>query len=330
MDLQEFVDSKRAGWQQLEALLNQAERTGIKKLILGDVQQLSKLYRRASSDLLWVRSRAGSAEVSGYLNDLVGRAYALTYPTPTPRVRDAVRFVTHGFPETLHREWQVVALSGLLFLGGSIFGFLGMVVDPKAAPYLVPAEHMSLDPVQRAEKEAANDGAQVDEQVAFASFLFTHNIQVAFLAFASGLTAGIGTALLLFGNGLMLGALAAVYTSKAMTGWFWAWILPHGIPEITAICIAGAGGLVLARGLIAPQGLSRREALKREGKTAVRLLLGTLLLFVFAGLIEGTISQIHPPRLSVGFKLSFAMMVGLGLVAYLGSGWLGQRNKTKV
>jgi hypothetical protein len=64
--------------------------------------------------------------------------------------------------------------------------------------------------------------------------------------------------------------------------------------------------------------------LKREGKTALKLLLGTLALFVLAGCIEGTISQIHPPRLSVVFKVAFALMVGSGVYAYLWSGAIRQ------
>jgi len=197
-----------------------------------------------------------------------------------------------------------------------------MWADPDAAPYLVPAEHLSLDPVRRAADEAAGEGASVAQQAQFTTFLFPHNIQVAFLAFALGITAGVGTALMLFSNGLMLGALAQVYTAKGLAGWFWAWILPHGIPEITAICIAGAAGFVIARGQVAPRGLPRGVALRQEAVGAVRLLFGTLALFVLAGFIEGTISQIHPPRLSVLFKVSFAAVVGLGVYAYLGSDWL--------
>jgi uncharacterized membrane protein SpoIIM required for sporulation len=85
--------------------------------------------------------------------------------------------------------------------------------------------------------------------------------------------------------------------------------------------IAGAAGFVMARGLVVPRGLSRRTSLRREAVTAVQLLLGTLSLFVLAGLIEGTISQIHPPRLSIAFKIGFAVVVGSGVYAYLFSAW---------
>ncbi len=317
MELIEFVELKRPKWVALEALLDRAESGGLGVLPLDDARALSRLYRSASSDLLWVRSRAGSAEVSEYVNDLVGRAYAVTYPGRRVRLADVSAFLLSGFPKLMGQQWRAFAAASLLFWAGAGFGWLGMAFDPDAAPYLVPAQHLKLDPVKRAQDEAKNEGARTGEQAAFASFLFTHNIQVAFLAFALGITAGIGTAILLFTNGVTLGALAWVYASKGLLGWFWAWILPHGIPEVTAISIAGAAGFVMARGLVAPQGLSRRVALRREAVTALKLLLGTLALFVLAGLIEGTISQIHPPRLSIGFKIGFAFTVGLPVYAYL-------------
>lgn len=329
MEIVTFVETRRPRWVELERLLDKSEVTGLSSLSVAEARQLCKLYRAASGDLLWVRSRSAAAEVSEYLNDLVGRAYALTYPGKRARISSVWHFVSRGFPETLRHEARVFLATVLLFAGGAGFGYVGMLVDRDAAPYLVPEEHLRLDPVKRAEREAKGEVASADQQTAFASFLFTHNIQVAFLCFALGVTAGVGTAIMLFVNGLMLGSLAYVYASKGMAGWFWAWILPHGIPEITAICIAGAGGFVMARGLVAPKGLSRRDALRQEAGTAVKLLLGTLALFILAGCIEGTISQIHPPKLSVAFKITFALVVGTGVYAYLASDWLRGRRETK-
>lgn len=322
MDVAEFIETRRPRWEKLESLLDKAEIGGLRALSLEEARSLGKMYRAVSSDLLWVRARSGSADVSAYLNDLVGRAYALTYPGKRPRFADVWDFVSRGFPALLRRESRMYIASVLLFLAGTGFGYLGMVVDPDAAHYLVPEEHLKLDPVERREKEAKGEGMTVEEQAYFSSFLFTHNIQVAFLAFALGITVGIGTALMLFVNGLFLGALAQVYAAKGMAGWFWAWILPHGIPEITAICIAGAAGLVIARGQVAPKGLPRGLAVRQEAVTAVKLLFGTLALFVLAGFIEGTVSQIHPPKLSVAFKIGFALAVGAGVYAYLGSDYL--------
>ncbi len=321
MELAEFVDLKRPKWDTLERLLDLAEAKGLGQLSLDDARSLSRLYRGASSDLLWVRSRAGSADVSGYLNDLVGRAYALTYPGKRARWSDVWRFLSIGFPALMRAEMRMVLAALLIFWAGFGFGWIGMVFVPDAAPYLVPKQHLRVDPTKRVAEEADAKGATAQQQTQFASQLANNNISVAFFAFALGITAGVGTVYVLFWNGILLGALAWVYASKGLLTWFWAWILPHGIPEISAICIGGAAGLVIARGLIAPKGESRRAAVKREAATAVKLVLGTVALFLLAASIEGTISQIHPPRLSYGFKLTFADVTGAAVWAYLVSAY---------
>ncbi len=317
MQIAEFVDSRRVKWEALERLLAKSQAGGLKRLGLDEARHLSRLYRSASSDLLWIRAHGGSAEVTEYLNDLVGRAYAVTYPGERPRLRDVWSFIARGFPALMLAEWRPFAAAWLIFLGGFGFGYLGMMFDPSGAHFLVPEQHLKLDPLERAKMEEAGEIASVQEQAAFTAFLWQNNIQVSFLCFALGITAGIGTALLLFGNAVFLGALAYVYASKGMTAWFWAWILPHGIPEITAICIGGAAGFIIARGMLAPNGLPRRIALRKEAVTAVKLVLGGILLFLLAGVIEGTISQVHPPKISAWIKLGFAMVVGLGCYAYL-------------
>src|SRR3954470_18250986 len=136
MELAEFVDRRRPKWLELEQLLDKSESKGIKSLTLDEARLLSRLYRATSSDLLWVRARSGAADVSEYLNDLVGRAYALTYPGKRPRLSDVTNFLVNVFPDLMAREvWAVVAAI-LLFLGGGLFGYVGMVFDPDAAMYL--------------------------------------------------------------------------------------------------------------------------------------------------------------------------------------------------
>jgi uncharacterized membrane protein SpoIIM required for sporulation len=159
--------------------------------------------------------------------------------------------------------------------------------------------------------------AAADDATAFSAFLFTHNIQVTFIVFALGITGGVGTVALLFQNGVPLGALAAQYHQAGLDTFFWAWILPHGIPELTVVWIAGGAGLVIARGLLLPGRRLRRDALVAEAKTAAALVVGSMPLLVFAGLIEGTISQMHEPRVPYGAKLMFAAVAGTGVYWYL-------------
>lgn len=317
MELDDFMARGRPRWERLSALLDAVQRGGLRALSLEESRELGRLYRAASSDLLWARGRAASAEIVEYLNDLVARGYACTYPGESARLSDLFAFLARGFPRLVRREWKAVLAAYGLFLGGALFGYAAMLADPGAAVFLVPGEHQSLDPDRRVSEAAQGATASAQEQSAFSSFLFTHNIEVAFLAFALGLTLGAGTAILLFVNGIFLGALAQVYQAKEHALWFWAWILPHGVPEISAICLAGAAGLILGRALLAPGDRSRADALREEGRSAVRLALGTLPIFVVAGVIEGTISQIHEPHLPSAVKVLFAAGAAALLALYL-------------
>ena len=59
--------------------------------------------------------------------------------------------------------------------------------------------------------------------------------------------------------------------------------------------------------------LTRREVLVTRGREAVSLILGTALMLVIAGMIEGFISPSELPR---EIKLAFAAVAALAMVAY--------------
>jgi uncharacterized membrane protein SpoIIM required for sporulation len=125
----------------------------------------------------------------------------------------------------------------------------------------------------------------------FASALFTHNAQVGFLAFALGFLAGFPTFVLLFGNGLVLGAFGALYDERGLSKEFWAWVLPHGVPELTAVVLCGAAGFLIGHGLLFPGPHGRLEGLASRGREAGALVLGAIVLLLVAGLVEGVFRQ---------------------------------------
>ena len=79
------------------------------------------------------------------------------------------------------------------------------------------------------------------------------------LVLAMGMTWGIGTILLIFYNGVILGAVAIDYILAGQTKFLMGWLMPHGVIEIPAVLIAGQAGFVLARALI---GWGTRESVR--------------------------------------------------------------------
>ncbi|GAB4203400.1 MAG: stage II sporulation protein M [Sandaracinaceae bacterium] len=316
-DVERFLREREPVWHELEGMLATVERAGTRSLGIEGARRFSKLYRQVSADLVRARTEQVDASIQDYLNDLVARAYRHVYAGTAGSGSRLWAFFALEFPRLVRAEWRVVALSAALFFAGGAVGAGGMALDPNAAAVLVPEQHQATTPTERVAEEEGGTGHGSSEAAAFSSFLFTHNIQVSFLVFALGLTFGVGTVALMFYNGVPLGALAWQYHAAGHGLFFWAWILPHGIPEITEIVIAGAAGLVLARGLLRPGRRSRRDALVREARTAARLVVGGMPVLVLAGLIEGTISQMHAPVMPYWTKLVFAALVGTGLYAWL-------------
>ncbi len=298
--------------------MRRIEVAGPKTLDLPAARRFGTLYRMASSDLIQAQSAAAEAALVDYLNDLVARSYAIVYGRGRRRSRLLWQFVAMGFPRLFRQEVGAFLLAASIFVAGGATGAVWTAVDPDAAPVMLPEQHRNLTPRERVREERKTRGQHgLGESAAFGSFLFTHNIQVSFFEYALGLTAGIGTVALAFYNGVPLGSLAVQYHRDRQGLFFWAWILPHGIPELTSVFISGAAGLLLARAMIAPGRRRRRDALLAAAKRATLLVLGTIPILIVAGIVEGTISQMHPPRIAFGVKLAFAVVLGVATYAYL-------------
>lgn len=302
---------------ELSDLLERASRSGEAGLSLAQAERLAELYRLSASDLLRSRRRDPRSEQTLELENLIRRAYPVIYAHgPRRGARALWLFLSADFPVLVRREARLMALSACLLLVGALCGALVMSVDPTAAGIVLPDMHQEQTPAERVQGEARG-GFDANGAAEFSSFLFTHNIQVTFLVFALGLSFGIGTAAVLFWNGIPLGALGAQYFSSGNGLFFLAWILPHGVVELTVVTIAGTAGFVLARGLLRPGQQTRRQVLLGQAKIAVKLVLGGMPLLVLAGLVEGTVSQLHPPQLPYYTKLTVALAMAVGCYWYL-------------
>jgi uncharacterized membrane protein SpoIIM required for sporulation len=284
---------------------------------------MGALYRRASADLARAQTRYASTtagrELALSLNDLVLRAHTQVYAAPAPQAGHAFDFVVYGFPAAFRRQWRAIALAAVFMFLPALLAYASVVMNPDNTSLFVD-EHVVKTVQDRAKKKlttgwGANTNFEgVVKSPEISSFIMVNNIRVSLNAVALGMTAGIGTFLVLIYNGLMIGGLSGVATNEKADLLFWAVILPHGILELTAICIAGGAGLLLARAIYAPGNLPRRDALKIAGGEAARLMVGVALMLVIAGMIEGFIT---PQPFSPLLKISFALLTGFLMVLYL-------------
>ena len=317
LDLPRFLAERRATWDELEKILKHLADEPGAALGLKDLQRFHLLYERTSADLAKVATFASEPRLVRYLESLVGRAYGEIHETrERKRSFSLIRFFRVDFPRAVRRHSGALALSVALTLLGSTFGGAAVAFDPEAKAILLPFSHLLGDPRERVKDEETkkrdrNEGAKGT----FSSSLMTHNIRVSITCFGLGLTWGVGTAILLLYNGIILGAVALDYVRAGQTEFLLGWLLPHGSVEIPAFLLAGQAGLVLARALIGwGDRLSMRRRLRAVSGDLATLLGGIAALLVWAGILESYLSQHHEPVLPYALKIAFGT-VQLGLLA---------------
>jgi uncharacterized membrane protein SpoIIM required for sporulation len=322
MDLSSFLASRRPDWRRLEELLARAEGSGLASLDEGEAIEFGRLYRRAASDLNQAQTFVRGDATAGYLNDLVARAYLTIYGKERADPWGVLRFYVAGYPAAFRRHWPHFLLATALFFFGAAFGFLAVRYDGEVARgYLLPNEMPTIQPPKEGEPDPA-PLQTTGEFMAFSSFLFTNNLGVSLAAFALGMTLGVGSAWMLFYNGVLLGALGAVFAEAGQMTAFATGVLPHGVLEVPAALLGGAAGFVLAEGIVRARPWPRREELARAGKEALLLAAGCVPLLAAAAVLEAGVARAPDWFLGRGLKLAVAAVVALLFAAYvLLPGW---------
>jgi uncharacterized membrane protein SpoIIM required for sporulation len=317
VNLTHFVDQRRPQWQSLQRLLERVEGSGLRALNPDEAVQFATLYRRTASDLNQAQTFITGEGTVQYLNDLVARCYFIIHARRDPALRTVLRRMVFGYPALFRRYLPHFFLATGLFLLGAIFGFAASYLDSKTArSFLLPTAMPTIEPGQE-------HGVQTTGQLAgFSGFLFRHNVSVTLVAFALGMTFGLGTAWLMFENGILLGALAAVFLEAGAFMEFCTGVLPHGVLEIPACLLGGAGGFVLAQGMLRARPWPRLQELGRRGGEALALVAGCVPLLAVAALLEAGVARAPDLLLDSGLKLAVAAVFALAFVAYLAFvGW---------
>jgi uncharacterized membrane protein SpoIIM required for sporulation len=289
-----FRREREAAWRELEGLVERVEKSGLRSLPAHELNRLPTLYRSAVSSLSVAQAISLDKNLLDYLTALVGRAYICVYGAKS-RAADAVAaFFSFHFPHAVRRVLLFVAASIAVLALGTATGYQMTKADPERYYAFVDEEMAggrnpaaSTEELREVLYSSGDGGLAV-----FATFLFTHNAKVGMLCFALGFAAGIPVVFLLFQNGLLLGAMAALYDSRGLGFEFWGWVLPHGATELGAVCLCGAAGMVLGWSLVFPGRHTRLQNLAREGRRAAVIAVGSVALFFLAGLIEGFFRQL--------------------------------------
>jgi uncharacterized membrane protein SpoIIM required for sporulation len=320
IDLQRFLDSERPYWSELEQELDRLESNPRRRMTLEQVRRFHLLYERTAAGLAKLTTFTAEPETRRYLETLIGRAYAELHETREHRRRIfPLQWFFIVLPQTFRRHVRAFYASVAITIAGCAFGGLALALDSGAKAVLMPFPHLLQDPAQRvAQEEQATQDRLTGAKSTFSAYLMTHNIRVSILTMALGMTWGLGSILMLFTNGIMLGAVAVDYIRAGQTKFLLGWLLPHGVIEIPAILIAGQAGLVLALALVGwGRHIPLRARLRAVSRDLMTLIFGVALLLVWAGFVEAFLSQYHEPVIPYSVKILFGLVELVLLIMFL-------------
>lgn len=308
LDVQQFISREKSVWDELDALLNTLEDRAEHRLSLDEAKRLHYLYQRTSADLSKMTTFAAEPRTKLFLEALVSRAYGEIHETRRRPYRiSPTEWFFKTFPQTFRRHRWAFSLALTITMVGALFGAIALTIDGEAKAVILPFPHLQGDPSDRvAYEESAKEDRLENAKGAFSTMLMTHNTKVAILTMATGMTWGFGTLVLLFYNGVILGAVTWDYILAGEIKFLFGWLLPHGSIEIPAILIGGQAGFVLARALIGwNSSLALRARMREVTSPIITLIAGTGLLLIWAGIVESFFSQYHEPFIPYTLKIVF-------------------------
>jgi uncharacterized membrane protein SpoIIM required for sporulation len=323
IDLARFVSAERVYWDELRAMLERMDAEPERRMPVDEVQRLHYLYERCSADLAQIDTFSTEPKLRASLESLVSRAYTEIHETRAPLKIHWKRLLLE-FPRAFRRHlgaWQLAA--GITLLGCA-FGWFAVRQDARSKAVLMPFPGLMGSPAERVAKEEQSKGDRLKGvKTTFSAQLMSNNIQVTIKALALGITWGVGTLILLFYNGVILGAVAADYIGGGQGIFLAGWLLPHGSVEIPAVVLGGQAGFMLAGALIGwGERTSRTERLRAISHDLFAIVAGASALLVWAGLVEAFVSQYHQPVLPYALKIAFGVCELAALTVYLG--WAGR------
>jgi Uncharacterized membrane protein len=316
-----IVSEGTARWAAFANRVAEIRRTGLDKIPEKELNDFVASYRETAGDLARLRTASRDADPSDvfYLSRVVAAGHNLFYRAGTHDIASVGKFLFRDVPAEVLRSWRPIALSALLFFGPVAIAYSSVRARPATAATLVGSGMVARaeEGVARAKKGTGYIDDFKEERPLMGSLIFRNNVNVALLAVAAGVTL-IGTPFVLMTNGISIGAVLGLYANKNILPLIFGFVIPHSALELSAITIAGAGGLLLSLALLAPGMRTRREALKAMSERSLKLVSCAAFFLLFAGSLEGLVSP--NPHLPMKVKLIFSFASIVLMTAYLSLG----------
>ena len=264
-----------------------------------DPDELTARYVELTDDLSYARTFYPESNVTRYLNGLAAQMHRGLMQNKREERGRFISFWTNELPTLFYHSQRTMAVSAVFFLVACLIGWVSAVNDPTFVRLILGDEYvnMTLENIRKGNPLGVYGGS---DQATMFFQITLNNIMVALRAFVAGVFVSVGTLVMLFYNGVMLGAFQAFFYERGLLTESFLKIWIHGTLEISAIVIAGAAGLTIGNSLLFPGTLPRLESFKRGAKQGLKIAIGLVPVFIMAGFLESFITRLTlPPAVSL-------------------------------
>lgn len=299
-----FVNQHADKWKTFEQLL--------KNKYTVNPDDTASLYIQLIDDLSYAKTFYPGTQTYIYLNELSGLAHQVIYKNKKEKQNRLITFWTKELPALIYHSHRQLLFAFLIFAVAALVGGVSAAHDDSFVRLILGDSYvnMTLENIEKGDPMAVYKGS--GEVITFLA-ITVNNIKVAFMAFVFGILFSMGTVMVLIQNGIMLGSFQYFFFQKGVLLQSVLAIWLHGTIEISVIIIASCGGLVMGNSLLFPGTYSRGDSFKRGARQGLKIVIGTVPLFILAGFIEGFLTR-HA-SVSIFFDivviiLSLALIVG--------------------
>jgi uncharacterized membrane protein SpoIIM required for sporulation len=277
----DFIEKNKEKWKRYERALERDEQ---------NPELLKQLYIHTTDDLSYSRTFYPNRSVRVYLNSLAQRTFLQIYKGRKGETSRFFSFWTDELPRVVYAQRRPLTIALVTFVLAMLIGVISYRIDPSFAETIMGEAYINMTEANI----QGGDPMAVYKQTSPLSMsmrITLNNISVALLTFVSGVFFAVGSIVQLIRNGVMLGVFQYFFYAKGLFQESFLTIWIHGALEISAIVLAGGAGLAMGKGLLFPGTLSRFEAFKISSRDGLKIMLGTVPLFIIAGFLEGYLTR---------------------------------------
>lgn len=304
-----FIERHQALWQEVERCIDGDARMA--QAASEEWLTFPARYRQLCQHLALAEAAGFSATTVEYLNRLAVAGQRLLYQKSAAKT-DVATFFLWQLPQALRAQWRYILVSFLIFILTFAVAMCAMFAYPQKFEAQV-ARYVEMYRPESDDVFFSKRG--VVEDVAMFGVYVANNTAIGLRMVATGVFFGVGSAFSLGVNGWHFGIVSAEMIRLG----FWhqtylPFIITHSAFELTAMILAGAIGLGLAKALFLPQRRKRSESVQQMFSAFFPILLTMIGLFLFAAVVEAFWSA---QKMAAIVRYSVAGLVWSVVLGYL-------------